>query len=70
MILIDILYRGEEVEIKNIDIKLLLLFFHQVRVILAALIVKIKESNCQLKLRDLSMAIIGNCYNIALHKIK
>lgn len=32
----------------------------KVRVILAALIVKIRNSDCQLKLRDLSMSIIGS----------
>ena len=61
----DILERGGEGNIENICNKLIILFSYQVRVILAALIVKIKESNCQLKLRDLSMAIIGNC-NITL----
>ena len=62
----DILERAGEGKIKNICNKLIILFFCQVRVILAALIVKIKESNCQLKLRDLSMAIIGNCINMTL----
>lgn len=43
------------------------LFYTQVRVILAALIVKIRNSDCQLKLRDLSMAIIGKNSYLILH---